>query len=122
MRSNGAGRFLFCLVITEEAKRFLLIFPQGRGHLGGWPVLMKKLHFLGIVPSSKVRGVVPPVGVRSSPKEGTAFGSFAEAVRKDPGVVGEVVWLQLGEGEMKCREEKLRHWTRYQIFLGQKTL
>ncbi|RVW28886.1 hypothetical protein CK203_048076 [Vitis vinifera] len=38
-------------------------------------------------PSSKVRGVVPPVGVRSSPKEATAFGSFAEAVTKDPGVI-----------------------------------
>ena len=26
-RSNEARRFLFCVVVTEEAKRFSLIFP-----------------------------------------------------------------------------------------------
>ena len=25
----------FCLVITREAKRFSLIFPEGKGHLRG---------------------------------------------------------------------------------------
>lgn len=50
-----------------------------------------------------------PLGeVRSSLKEGTVVGSFVEAVRKVPDVVGEVMWLQLGEGEVRCREEKLR--------------
>lgn len=50
-----------------------------------------------------------PLGeVRSSPKEVTVVGSFVEAVRKVPDVVGEVMWLQLGEGEVRCIEEKLR--------------
>lgn len=30
-RSNKAGRFLFCSVVTEEAKRFSLIFHEERG-------------------------------------------------------------------------------------------
>lgn len=29
-------------------------------------------------------------------------------VKKDLGIGGEVVWLQLGETEMKCREDQLR--------------
>lgn len=57
--SNEVGRFLLCSVLAEEAKRFLLIFPKGRGHLGGWFVLAEKLHSLVIIPFSKVRGGSP---------------------------------------------------------------
>ena len=35
-RSNKAGSFSFCLMVTDEAKRFLLIFLERRGfHRGG---------------------------------------------------------------------------------------
>ena len=106
-RSNGAGRFLFCLVLTKEVKRFSLIFLERRSHLGGWSIMAEKLCSLGIVPSSEIKGAISPVEVKSLQTEGTVVWSFAEVVRKDPGVVREVAQLQL-EGEVKCREEKLR--------------
>ena len=33
--SNEAGRYLFCSVVLVEANRFVLIFPKGKGLLGG---------------------------------------------------------------------------------------
>ena len=42
-RSNGARRFIQCSVKSVEAKRFILIFPEGRGVVGGWSILAKKL-------------------------------------------------------------------------------
>ena len=106
--SNEAGRFLFCAVVTEEVNRFSLIFLEGRGHLGGWVVLDEKLHYLGIIPFSEVKELGSSVEVKSIPKEGIAVGSFAVVVRKDLRVVGDVVRFQLEEGEVSCREEKLR--------------
>ena len=105
---NEAGRFLFCAVVTEEVKRFSLIFLEGRGHLGGWVVLDEKLHYLGIIPFSEIKELGSSVEVKSIPKEGIAVGSFAVVVRKDLRVVGDVVRFQLEEGEVSCREEKLR--------------
>lgn len=32
---NGAGRFILCSVLNLEAKRFCLVFPEGKGLLGG---------------------------------------------------------------------------------------
>lgn len=29
-RSNGAGRFIQCSVLSAEAKKFVLVFPEGR--------------------------------------------------------------------------------------------
>ena len=90
-RSNEAGRFLFYVVVTEEVKRFSLIFPEGRGRLGGWVVLAKKLRSLGIIPFSEVKELGSSVEVKSIPKEGIAVGSSAEVVKKDLRVVGDVV-------------------------------
>ena len=35
LRSNKAGRFLFCVVRDVENKRFSLAFPEGKGLVGG---------------------------------------------------------------------------------------
>ena len=35
LRSNEAGRYLFCSVVSAEANRFVLIFSEGRGCQGG---------------------------------------------------------------------------------------
>ena len=35
-RSNDAGRYLLCSVRDLEAKRFCLVFPEGKGLVGGW--------------------------------------------------------------------------------------
>lgn len=42
-RSNGAGRFIQCTMFSAEAKKFVLVFPEGRGALGGWSTLAVKL-------------------------------------------------------------------------------
>lgn len=53
--ANGVGRFLFCSVVAKEAKRFSLIFPEGKGFLKGWTVLAEKLHLLGVAPKAESR-------------------------------------------------------------------
>ena len=67
-RLNGAGKYLFCSVVTEEVKRFSF---EGRGFHGGWAVLAEKLRSLGVIPSVEIRGVVSPVKARRTQNEGT---------------------------------------------------
>ena len=40
-RSNEAGRYLLCSIFFVEAKRFVLIFPDGKGLLGGGMFLLR---------------------------------------------------------------------------------
>ncbi|XP_034675236.1 uncharacterized protein LOC117906349 [Vitis riparia] len=109
-RLNKSGRFLFCPIVAEGAKRSSLIFLEGRDLHRGWFVLAEKLCHLGVVPSTEVRKVVSLAKVRSTPRELTEDGTFADAVRKDLGVVRESVWLQLGESEVQFREEQLSQY------------
>ena len=95
-RSNEEGRFLLCVVMTKEVKRFLLIFLERTGHLGGWVVLAKKLRSLGIIPFSEDKELGSSIEVKCTPKEGIVVGSFVEVVRKDLRVVGDVVRFRLG--------------------------
>ena len=54
--SNEAGRFHLCSVFTAKERRFVLIFPKGRGLLGGWLVLGQKLRSCGVMsPHSVVK-------------------------------------------------------------------
>nr|CAN79711.1 hypothetical protein VITISV_009623 [Vitis vinifera] len=48
-RVNGAGRYVLCSVVDVEAKRFCLVFPEGKDVIGGWAILVEKLRALGIV-------------------------------------------------------------------------
>ena len=48
-RVNGAGRFILCSVLNIEAKRFCLVFPEGKGLLGGCATLTEKLRSLGVL-------------------------------------------------------------------------
>ena len=34
-RENGAGRYILCSIVDVETKRFCLVFPEGKGLLGG---------------------------------------------------------------------------------------
>ena len=105
--SNGAGEFWFCFVVAEEGNRFALIFCEGRGLHGGWVVLAEKLQSLGFIPLVETREVASLAKVRSKPRVVKDFRSFAELVRKDLGVVGDALWLQIGEREVLHREEFL---------------
>ena len=48
-RVNWAGRYVLCSVVDVEAKRFCLVFPEGKGVIGGWVILVEKLRAFGIV-------------------------------------------------------------------------
>ena len=50
LQNNRAGRFLFCVVRDAENKRFSLAFLEGRGLVGGWKILARKLRNLGVSP------------------------------------------------------------------------
>ena len=104
-RVNGTGSFLFCFVMAEEGKRFSLLFPIGRDILGGRSVLAETL---GVVPPTKARSVISPVKLWRGPSEEPVAGSFADALRKDLGVVRDAAWLQLGESEAHGKEEYFR--------------
>ncbi|KAL6327375.1 hypothetical protein AAG906_018977 [Vitis piasezkii] len=54
-RLNEAGRFIFCSVRDVEAKRFCLIFPEGKGLSGGWNILAEKLREVGVVPIGSLK-------------------------------------------------------------------
>ena len=70
LRSNRAGRFLFCVVRDAEKKRFSLAFPEGRGLVGGWKILASKLRSLGVSPLQWKRALLenhkPPQASPSS--------------------------------------------------------
>ncbi|RVW99876.1 LINE-1 reverse transcriptase-like [Vitis vinifera] len=55
-RVNGAGRYVLCSVVDVEAKRFCLVFPEGKGLIGGWAILAEKLRALGIVTKKEDKG------------------------------------------------------------------
>ncbi|RVX05910.1 hypothetical protein CK203_023878 [Vitis vinifera] len=101
-RSNEASRFLLCSVRDVEAKKYCLVFPEGKG-LG-----YKKLRALGI--STPAMNKVFP-GVPISKKVGSSFkekekGIYADAIRVKRGELGESLWLHLRDRELLCREEQ----------------
>ena len=46
-KENNARRFLLCSVSDAEGKKHRLVFPEGRGFLNGWTMLVEKIRGLG---------------------------------------------------------------------------
>ena len=46
--SNQAGSFIRCLVRDLVGKSYNLMFPEGKGVVGGWRILAEKLRQLGV--------------------------------------------------------------------------
>ena len=110
-RTNDAGRFLLCSVVDSEAKRHCLVFPEGKGFLGGWALLVEKLHSIGIFSRDESREAY--TSQKTESKVGASKGkkekSYVEVVntREVPREkrLGEAVWIQLGEEDVaKGRE------------------
>ena len=96
-----------------EGKKFCLVFPEGKGLVGGWLLLAKKLRALG-VSTPAVRDNFP--AVPTSDKVGSSVkglekesGSFAEVVKRKAGELGDSLRVHLGDRELLCREEQLGH-------------
>ena len=109
-RSNEADTLLLCSVRDVEAKKYCLVFPEGKGLVGGWFLLAKKLRALGVsTPAlSKVF-----LGVPISEKEWCSvkgiekgLGTFAEVTRGKTGEPRESLWVHLRDRELLCREEQ----------------
>ena len=111
-RENGAGRFIFCKVVTAEKKSFSLVFPEGEGIHGGWLILAENLRALGVVPFSEEKVEPKAVFGNSRKSESGMNGgermSYASVVKKNECLEEEAIWLQIGEGAVQGREEKLR--------------
>lgn len=56
-RINRVGRFVLCSVLDLESKRFCLVFPKGKGLLGGWAILAEKLRSLGVVTRDEAKSL-----------------------------------------------------------------
>ena len=47
-RENATGRYLRCSVSDVDGKRHKLFFPEGKGLINGWNLLIEKLCALGL--------------------------------------------------------------------------
>ena len=104
-RSNEAGRFLLCSVRDLEAKRFCLIFPEGKGLSGGWNILAEKLREVGVVP---IGGLKDPLSIELLKKEKEFEPrTYADVAKSKTGRLGDKVWLELGRRVMLGRLEQL---------------
>ncbi|RVW98565.1 hypothetical protein CK203_032250 [Vitis vinifera] len=117
-RVNGAGRYVLCSVVDVEAKRFCLVFPEGKGVIGGWAILAEKLRALGIVTKKEDKGV-EATQINSKKKDATlddeeerCIGkkkqgekkSFLDVAKGPAGRVGEELWLQAGGRGLRRRK------------------
>ncbi|RVW64454.1 hypothetical protein CK203_061721 [Vitis vinifera] len=102
IRANEAGRYILCSVVDSKSKRFCLVFPEGKGVLGGWVLLAEKLRFLGVLSreESKNTAAFYGTGCSDGESERKAKKSYVDAVKTRGKKLGEAVRLQLGEEEV----------------------
>ena len=81
--ANEAGKFILCSVVDSEAKKYCLVFPEGKGILGGWATLAEKLRSLRVMTREEPKGVLDSNRTESkvgAPEE-KAKESFADVVK-----------------------------------------
>ena len=81
--ANEEGRFLLCYVVDSEAKKYCLVFPEGKGILGGWALLTEKLRSLRVLTRDEPRGIFDFFRTESrvGAPEGKAKNSYSDAVK-----------------------------------------
>ena len=80
-RVNWAGRYVLCSVVDVEAKRFCLVFPEGKGMIGGWVILVEKLRAFGIVTQKKAKSE-EAIRIKSKKKGATLDGDEEKCLGK----------------------------------------
>ena len=108
-RSNETGRFLLCSVRDVEAKKYCLVFPEGKGLVGGCLLLAQKLRALGVSTPALSQG---NLGTPNPEKDGCSIkgneegkGAVAEVARVKIGEPRDSLWVHVGEHDLLCREE-----------------
>ena len=93
-------------MVDSDAKRHCLLFPEGKGFLGGWALLAEKLRSLGISTRDEPKEVFASSKTesRDGDSKGKKENSYIDAV-KTRGVsrvrrLREAAWLQLGEEDV----------------------
>ncbi|RVW52772.1 hypothetical protein CK203_076653 [Vitis vinifera] len=107
-RANEAGRFLLSFVVDSETKRHCLMFPKGKGILGGWVFLAEKLRSLRVSTRDEPRG--SPLSIGQSVELGWPIGSSCYAIQLwwevQPGVSEVASMIKNGTGkEQEVRED-----------------
>lgn len=98
LHSNRAGRFLLNTTTLREETGFSLVFPEGKGFLGGWQMLSSKLRSLGVSPVLK--RVEEPFAISKQVKVSSDCGarkkgSFLEVVSKVRVKLINTIWIQI---------------------------
>ena len=92
-RANEACKFLLCSMVDSKAKKYCLVFPEGKGILGGWVLLAEKLRSIGVSTRDEPRAVF--VFSRTESKVGAfeenAKNSYVDAVKSRVIRLGEAV-------------------------------
>ena len=99
LHSNKAGCFLFCTAWDVEGKRFSLVFPEGRGVVGGWKLLAGKLRSLGFSLTQR--------GEESKASGGKEY-SIVEVETSSSVEIRNAVWLEIEKKVIVSNEEVLK--------------
>ena len=105
-----------CSIRDLEAKKYSIIFPEGKGQASGWNSLAVRLRGLGVIPSEGLKFtnmLEVSLKLKGVPKvlwkeKGVETKSFVDAAKSTPGRVGESVWLEVGEREVCGRLDQMR--------------
>ena len=96
-------------MVVSEAKKYCLVFPEGKGILGGWALLAEKLRSPRVLTHDEPKGVFDFFRTESrvGAPEGKAKNSYVDTVKSRVRRLGKAVWLQLGEKDVLSGRELL---------------
>ena len=98
--SNQVGGFIRCSVRDLGGKSYNLMFPEGKGVVGGWRILAEKLRQLGVRSSEEAQREEKQR--KSSSKSlprllKSTLGSFAKILKTEKTPLGGGVCVKVGE-------------------------
>ena len=105
-RANKAGSFLLCSVRDAGLKKHCIVFPEGKGLVGGWGLLAKKLRILRVEPKvSRIGGSIVSEGrmEKTITHAISRARSFTKVVSTKHSPHGEVVRVKVEDEEVKGR-------------------
>ena len=107
-KDNNAERFLLCSATDVEGEKHRLVFPEGRGFLNGWALLVEKIRGLGFksLQENKLMRVATAESTKGEGKGSTCLsknkvifgGHYAPKVGDEGGSsVENAVWVDVGD-------------------------
>ena len=110
-RENEAGCFLLCSITDGDGKKHRIFFPEGKGLIKGWALLVEKFRELGVKGKLEERGKVEERGKKREEIGQRVFAhndlSFVEVTRSK--TVANTVWVDVGDCVSKETPGVLKH-------------